>query len=202
MTHQTTEPSIRRCNDRYVSQTLKQYLFKYIDDEGIYGGISRLLHTQMERAGLMNADWTPANLRMCLAMKGASLPMSGLEEMIAAYIEAHPYYEQKPSKFVAWLIRQESRDTPVGDLAQDIQRDIRFPLTADVEGVRQYIYAMDRDHVTAAFDEAAAEYLEIREPKKVYSFSLRPTSKTRLQSVARDRGMSMSRLLEDLISNL
>jgi len=63
------------------------------------------------------------------------------------------------SEFVAWLIRQQDRDDPVGDLAQDIKRDSRFPLTADLDGVRAYLYPLIReDQVWRSFDWAVAEY--------------------------------------------
>lgn len=65
------------------------------------------------------------------------------------------------SDFVAWLIRQQDRDDPVGDIARDIQRDIQrdssFPLMADVAGISAYLYPLPQD-AQRSFDEAVAEY--------------------------------------------
>ena len=61
------------------------------------------------------------------------------------------------SDFVAWLLRQQDRDDPVGDFARDIQRDSSFPLMADVADVRDYVYSLRRDS-PVPFDEAVAEY--------------------------------------------
>jgi len=63
------------------------------------------------------------------------------------------------SEFVAWLIRQQDRDDPVGDLARDIQRDSSFPLMSDVAGASAYVYLLIQDdQVWRSFDEAVAEY--------------------------------------------
>ena len=61
------------------------------------------------------------------------------------------------SDFVAWLLRQQDRDDPVGDFARDVQRDSSFPLMADVAGVSAYVYSLRRD-APIPLDEAVAEY--------------------------------------------
>jgi len=63
------------------------------------------------------------------------------------------------SDFVAWLLRQQDRDDPVGDFARDVQHDSSFPLMADVAGVSAYVYLLIQDdQVWRSFDEAVAEY--------------------------------------------
>ena len=70
------------------------------------------------------------------------------------------------SEFVAWLIRQQDRDDPVGDLARDIQRDIErhsFPRLSGVAGVRNWVRfclypRIQNSDVFRSFDEALAEY--------------------------------------------
>ena len=64
---------------------------------------------------------------------------------------------RRTSDFVAWLLRQQDRDDPVGDFARDMQRDSSFPLMADVADVRDYVYSLRRD-APVPFDEAVAEY--------------------------------------------
>jgi hypothetical protein len=73
---------------------------------------------------------------------------------------------RRTSDFVAWLLRQQDRDDPVGDLAQDIQRDIqrnKFSRLSDVAGVRSWVrfrlYPLTQNSdVFRSFDEAFAEY--------------------------------------------
>ena len=70
------------------------------------------------------------------------------------------------SDFVAWLLRQQDRDDPVGDLARDIQRDIqrnRFALSSGVASVRDWVRfclypRTQNSNVFRSFDEAFAEY--------------------------------------------
>lgn len=72
----------------------------------------------------------------------------------------------RTSEFVAWLLRQQDRDDPVGDLARDIQRDIErhsFPRLSGVAGVRDWVRfclypRIQNSDVFRAFDEALAEY--------------------------------------------
>jgi uncharacterized protein YozE (UPF0346 family) len=64
---------------------------------------------------------------------------------------------RRTSDFVAWLLRQQDRDDPVGDFARDMQRDSSFPLMADVDDVRDYVYSLRRD-APVPFSEAVAEY--------------------------------------------
>ena len=73
---------------------------------------------------------------------------------------------RRTSDLVAWLLRQQDRDDPVGDLARDIQRDIErdsFPRLSGVAGVRNWVRfclypRIQNSNVFRSFDEALAEY--------------------------------------------
>ena len=73
---------------------------------------------------------------------------------------------RRTSDLVAWLLRQQDRDDPVGDLARDIQRDIErdsFPRLSGVAGVRNWVRfclypRIQNSDVFRSFDEALAEY--------------------------------------------
>ena len=73
---------------------------------------------------------------------------------------------RRTSDFVAWLLCQQDRDDPVGDLARDIQRDIqrgKFPRLSGVAGVRDWVRfclypLIQKSDVFRSFDWALAEY--------------------------------------------
>jgi uncharacterized protein YozE (UPF0346 family) len=51
--------------------------------------------------------------------------------ILAAHAEAElAAFEASRSKFHLWLISQKDRDDPVGDLAEDVRRDKKFPVSA------------------------------------------------------------------------
>lgn len=63
--------------------------------------------------------------------------------------------------FYDWIIRLQNRDTPTGDLAQDIFHDTSFPETASLEEIEQYIRSRAKsEKVLDAFKTAKRSYLK------------------------------------------
>ena len=62
--------------------------------------------------------------------------------------------------FYEWVIRLQKRDTPTGDLAQDIARDANFPKDSSLDEIEQYLSKKATcDGVLDTFKTAKQSYL-------------------------------------------
>jgi uncharacterized protein YozE (UPF0346 family) len=64
------------------------------------------------------------------------------------------------SQFYRWLLRQTKRDDPIGDLANDVERDRQFPRTVtSLDLLRSYLLHKNASpEAILAFDEACSEF--------------------------------------------
>jgi uncharacterized protein YozE (UPF0346 family) len=61
-------------------------------------------------------------------------------------------------KFYSWLLKQETRNDIISDLASDIKRDPNFPKDCtDIDSLREYL-GFKGEHVLEALNEAWREY--------------------------------------------
>ena len=86
----------------------------------------------------------------------------------------------KPKKpetipFYRWLLKQQDRDDPIGDLAKDIQRDKSFPIrTSSLQKLKDHLITKSPcDEAIQALEEAHAEFKNNKKARSGLSLSLR-----------------------------
>jgi uncharacterized protein YozE (UPF0346 family) len=77
--------------------------------------------------------------------------------------------------FYRWLVKQQDRDDPIGDLSKDVQRDTKFPLeTSSIEKLRNHLIArLACDEAIQALEEAHKEFKNNKSVRSGLSLSLR-----------------------------
>jgi len=84
--------------------------------------------------------------------------------------------KHKTGPFYRWLVKQQDRDDPIGDLSKDVQRDKRFPLeTSSLEELRNHLLAnfFVCSETVQALDEAYKEFKSNKSVRSGLSLSIR-----------------------------
>lgn len=83
--------------------------------------------------------------------------------------------KQKTGDFYRWLVKQQGRDDPIGDLSSDVQRDKKFPIeSGSTEEMRSYLIArLACNEAVQALDEAHREFKSNKPVRSGISPSLR-----------------------------
>lgn len=81
----------------------------------------------------------------------------------------------KTSPFYRWLVKQQERDDPIGDLSNDVQRDKGFPIaTSSIKQLKnRLIWQLACDEAIQALEEAHIEFKNNNKPRNGLSLSLR-----------------------------
>ncbi len=81
----------------------------------------------------------------------------------------------KTGTFYRWLVKQQDRDDPIGDLSNDAQRDKEFPLeTSSLEKLRNHLIArLACNEAVQALEEAHKEFKNNKSVRSGLSLSLR-----------------------------
>lgn len=52
-----------------------------------------------------------------------------------------------PLNFTSWLLKQTNRNSPLGDLARDVEKDTQWPLYNDLESYNMYLHSKDVSNI-------------------------------------------------------
>lgn len=129
-------------------------------------GLGKTAYVDLE---LGDDDWKKFKHRHQLALERASLTLAlerrdidlALPSMRREALDFAGLVSGTPrnfSDFTSWLLDQDGRDDPIGDLARDAKRDPRFPHGSAGECL-DYLSGRGKDGGRAALLEAAQEFL-------------------------------------------
>lgn len=66
--------------------------------------------------------------------------------------------------YTEWLENYKGRETPIGDLADDVLQDRNFPKTNNYEELHSYLYFKTTDRlVLRTFEDSYTKYLNSKE---------------------------------------
>ena len=79
------------------------------------------------------------------------------------------------SAFYSWLEKQQSREDPIGDLARDVKRDLRFPIAqSDIQRLHCHLtHSKACNEAHCALDEAFQEFSSPKNKRSGLSLKLR-----------------------------